>query len=107
MVGRQRAEWEKGVGYFVNPVVLRFILQGDLPFTELLRQVQQKVLEALEYQDFPFGLLVERLQLERDLSRSPLFQVAFIWDKVRLKRQILCLILFCCPSNGGHRLICR
>jgi non-ribosomal peptide synthetase component F len=39
------------------------------------------VLAALEHQDYPFALLVERLQLQRDLSHSPLFQTMFVWEK--------------------------
>src|SRR5262249_36398558 len=50
-------------------------------FTELVRQTRDRVHEALEHQDYPFGLLVKRLQPRRDPSRSPVFQVMFIWDK--------------------------
>jgi len=65
------------VGYFVNPLVLRARLSGELKFSTLLRQTRQTVLSALRHQDFPFALLVERLQPDRDPARSPLFQVMF------------------------------
>ncbi|MEO2048091.1 MAG: amino acid adenylation domain-containing protein, partial [Pirellulales bacterium] len=81
--GRNRAEFESLVGYFLNPVVFRGRLQDDRSFREFLRQVRQTVLDGLTYQDFPFPLLVERLQPPRDPSRSPLFQVSFAWDKPR------------------------
>ncbi|MGK7942438.1 MAG: amino acid adenylation domain-containing protein [Crocosphaera sp.] len=83
LVGRSRSEWEQIVGYFVNPVVLRCDLSENPSFEQLLPKTRRLVLEALEYQNFPFPLLVERLQPVRDPSRSPLFQVAFIWDKQR------------------------
>jgi amino acid adenylation domain-containing protein len=75
--GRNWAELSEIVGYFVNPVVLRADLSGDPSFEAFLGQVRQTVLDALEHQDYPFALLVERLQPVRDLSRSPLFQVMF------------------------------
>ena len=83
MLGRNRSELENMLGYFVNPVVLRTQLHGNPTFKQWLDNVRHLVLEALEHQDYPFGLLVEQLQIERDSSRSPLFQVAFAWDRPR------------------------
>jgi amino acid adenylation domain-containing protein len=81
--GRNRAEFESLVGYFLNPVVFRGRLQPGISFREFLDQVRQTVLDGLTHQDFPFPLLVERLQPPRDPSRSPVFQVSFAWDKPR------------------------
>ncbi len=71
------------VGYVANPVVLRPNLSGDPTFTTLLARVKTTVLEALEHQDFPFTLLVEKLDPARDLSHTPLFQVSFAWEQTR------------------------
>jgi|GEM_PF-118941 len=81
--GRNRAEFETLVGYFLNPVVFRGRPQPELTFRQFLGQVRQTVLDGLTHQDFPFPLLVERLQPPRDPSRSPVFQVSFAWDKPR------------------------
>ena len=81
--GRNRAEFEQIFGYFLNPVVLRAQLDPDISFREFLTQVKATVLDGLTYQDFPFPMLVERLQPPRDASRSPLFQASFAWDKPR------------------------
>lgn len=81
MVGRSRAEFEGIVGLFTNPVVLRADLSGKPTFREFLGQVRHTVLDALEHQDFPTVLLVERLRPPRDLSRPPLCQVMFVLDK--------------------------
>ena len=83
MVGRSRAEFEEIVGYCANPVPLPADLSGNPTFTELLGQVRGSVAAALEHQDYPVELMVERLQLLRDRSRTPLFQVLFGWDKPR------------------------
>ncbi|HEX4393980.1 MAG TPA: amino acid adenylation domain-containing protein [Mycobacterium sp.] len=71
------------VGYLANPVVLRPDLSGDPSFTSLLSRVKTTILAALEHQDFPFALLVERLDPARDLSHTPLFQVSFAWEQTR------------------------
>jgi amino acid adenylation domain-containing protein/thioester reductase-like protein len=79
--GRSRAEFADLVGYFVNPIVLRARFTPGLSFSEFLRQMRQIVLEGLAYSDFPFSVLVERLLLPRDASRSPLFQSLFVLQK--------------------------
>jgi hypothetical protein len=81
MVGRSRAEFEGIVGLFTNPVVLRANLAGNPTFLTFLSQVRQTVLGALEHQDYPAVLLVERLRPLRDFSRPPLCQVMFVLDK--------------------------
>src|SRR2546421_1157472 len=82
-LGRSRAELEKIVGYLANPVVLRTNLSGNPTFQELLGRVRQTVIGALDHQDYPFPLLVERLQPRRDASYSPLFQTFFVFEKPR------------------------
>jgi amino acid adenylation domain-containing protein len=68
-------EAKQSVGLFVNTVVLRTALKPDMDFLALLKQVRQTVLDAMAHQDLPFDQLVRALQLPRDLSRSPVFQV--------------------------------
>lgn len=77
--GRTRSEWRDVVGYFVNPLVIRTAFSTTEPFPSLLNRVRETVLSALEHQDYPFALLVERLQPERDPSRSPLFQAMMVF----------------------------
>jgi amino acid adenylation domain-containing protein/thioester reductase-like protein len=80
---RGRPEFAGLVGYLVNMIVLRADVSGRPIFRGLLGQVKQTVLDALAHQDFPFALVVERLQPARDLSRSPLFQAAFTLTRAR------------------------
>jgi amino acid adenylation domain-containing protein len=79
--GRVAPDLSGVVGYLVNPLVLRADLLQAASFADLLDQAKEALLAALEHQDCPFPLLVERLQPERDPSRSPLFQVMIVLQR--------------------------
>ncbi|HVT97022.1 MAG TPA: condensation domain-containing protein, partial [Acidobacteriaceae bacterium] len=75
--GRLKSSFESLIGFFVNNLVLRTDLSGDPSFADLVGRVRTLALEAFEHQSTPFDQLVELLQPERTLDRSPLFQVMF------------------------------
>jgi amino acid adenylation domain-containing protein len=75
VVSRPDIDLERAVGLFLNTLVLRTDLTGAPPFTKLLGRVSTGVREAYEHQAAPFELLVERLNPERALDRSPIFDV--------------------------------
>jgi len=85
--GRSAAAFRSVAGYFVNPITLRARVSPEMSFESLHNEVRQTVLEAMNHDDYPFGLLVERLQVERNASRAPLFQVMFSWQQSPLPQQ--------------------
>ncbi|MEU7876491.1 amino acid adenylation domain-containing protein, partial [Dactylosporangium sp. NPDC049140] len=77
IAGRNRAETEGLIGFFINSLVLRTDVSGDPTFAELLGRVRTGTLEAYAHQDLPFEQLVDLLGVHRERSRSPLYQVLF------------------------------
>lgn len=78
IANRTYEELEGVIGCFANTLVLRADLSGEPTYLNLLEQVKRVALEAYAHQNLSLEKVVEILQPERDLSRSPLFQVMFI-----------------------------
>ncbi len=78
IAGRQQQEIENLIGFFVNILALRTYIDEGISFTGLLEKVKQTTLEAYEHQEVPFEKVVDAVVKERDISRTPLFQVLFV-----------------------------
>lgn len=96
--GRTRKDYQNICGYFVNPVVIRSKVDLSLTFRQYLDQTSKTVFDSLDYQEYPFSLLVENLKIERKPGIAPIFQVMFNM----LKRQMLGAAAdFLCPGNSN------
>ena len=76
--GRNHADLENTIGMFVNIVAMRNYPKGEKKFLEFLEEVKENSLKAFENQDYPFEKLIEKLKMDRDLKRSPLFDTTFV-----------------------------
>ncbi len=85
IAGRNRSETEALIGFFVNTLILRSDLSGAPAFTEAMTRVQEVVQQAYAHQDVPFEKIVDALNLERNLSDTPIFQVMFAFQEAPQK----------------------
>lgn len=72
---RPHVDLENQVGFYVNLLVLRNRLNAAASLKTTLHEVNERGLAAFAHQEYPFDLLVQELELERDMSRNPLFDV--------------------------------
>ncbi|WP_243734992.1 non-ribosomal peptide synthetase [Paenibacillus turpanensis] len=80
--GRRYAGLEHLIGLFVNTLALRTYPEAGKTAADYIQEVKRHALEAFAHQDYPFEELVDRLQLRRDLSRNPLFDVMFSYHEL-------------------------
>lgn len=78
VAGRPHPDLQDQIGLYLNTLPIRTFPRGSLPFIDFLAQVRRACLEAFEHQEYPFDRLVDDLNVERDLSRSPVFDVMMI-----------------------------
>jgi hypothetical protein len=74
--GRKQPEFQRLLGFFLNPVALRANLSGDPAFRSLLHQVREVTLGAISNDDLPLEHIAEKLEIKPDPSRNLFFTVA-------------------------------
>ena len=82
IAGRQHADLEGQIGFYVNTLLLRTQFSGNDSFRDLLKNIRQVTLAAYEHQAYPFDELVEALSVQRDMSRNALFDVMLVYQNV-------------------------
>ncbi|HEY4326481.1 MAG TPA: amino acid adenylation domain-containing protein [Mucilaginibacter sp.] len=80
VAGRNQHELERLIGFFLNTLALRSRVTGEMSFSELLHELKETALEAFKHQEVPFEKVVDAVVKQRDMNRSPLFQVMFIFQ---------------------------
>lgn len=77
IAGREHDNLEDQIGFYVNTLALRTQFKGAESFLTLLGRIKDTTLNAYSHQVYPFDRIVEDLQLKRDPSRSPVFDILF------------------------------
>ena len=85
IAGRNRAETEDLIGFFVNTLALRVEVAGDQPWATLLDRIREDTLDAYMHQDLPFEKIVEELSPARSLSHAPLVQAMLVLQNTPMK----------------------
>ncbi|NEW06823.1 amino acid adenylation domain-containing protein [Paenibacillus sp. SYP-B3998] len=80
--GRSRSELANIVGMFVNTLAIRSFPEADKSFSSYLYEVKQTLLSAYEHQDYPFEDLVRQLGIQRDPSRTAIFDAMFTMEEM-------------------------
>ncbi|MEZ0066049.1 amino acid adenylation domain-containing protein [Streptacidiphilus sp. MAP12-20] len=80
VAGRNHRELEGVVGAFVNMLPFRARLADDPSFAELVDRVRDRTLESYARQEVPFEQMVADPAVERDVSRSAVFQATFAFQ---------------------------
>ncbi|MDR7910376.1 condensation domain-containing protein, partial [Bacillus velezensis] len=76
--GRPHEDLKHVMGIFLNTLAMRNRPEGKKSFSSYLREVRENALAAFENQEYPFDELVEKLDLNRDMSRSALFDTMLV-----------------------------
>ena len=76
--GRIRPELLNNIGYYASTAVISTDFTESNTCLDALQQVKASVKETLGSQQLPFELLLNGLNIPRQLSHSPLFQILYI-----------------------------
>jgi amino acid adenylation domain-containing protein len=79
--GRWHPDLEQIIGVFINTLALKNYPEGEKNFEAFLTEVKKRTFTAFENQDYPFEELVDKVTSNRDVSRNPLFDTMFTFQK--------------------------
>lgn len=80
--GRSKASFDSIIGDFINMLPLKSSIGHNPTFKQYLKANKESVIHAIENQDYPFPLLVEKIKPNRNPVRSPIFQTSFILQSI-------------------------
>lgn len=88
VAGRNLSQLENQIGFYVNALPVRTQVPGSITFNSLLQQQQTTLVKVYEHQAYPFEMLIDSLEVKRNLSRSPLFDVMVVLQNLQGQQQL-------------------
>jgi non-ribosomal peptide synthetase component F len=82
VANRNHPDTENLIGFFVNVLPIRTRFSETMEFNHLLKQVIENTADAFDHQNYPFDLLVQKLNPNRYANRQPLFNVAYTFQNI-------------------------
>ncbi|MDW7617334.1 amino acid adenylation domain-containing protein, partial [Peribacillus simplex] len=89
IAGRPHDDLQNMIGMFVNTLALRNKAEGKLSFKEFLMEVKRNSLSAYENQSYQFEELIDKVQVKRNTSRHPLFDVMFTMSSEEAEKDLI------------------
>ncbi len=80
IIGRESPELYQMLGMFVNTLPLKNTIHPSTHFKDFVAALKDYCLTVFENQSYPFDELVKELNIKRDASRNPLFDVMFVYQ---------------------------
>lgn len=85
IAGRRLTQMERVAGMFLNTLAIRTRPEKNKRVIDFLKETKQNLLDAYDNQDYPFEELVDELNVRRDFTRNPLFDVMLILQNMEIK----------------------
>ena len=101
IAGRTHAELQNIMGMFINTLAIRNTPEGNKSYIDFLNEVKENSLQGYENQSYQLEALVDRLNLNRDMSRNPLFDVVLNMVNVVDDPQIISQDIIFKPYNNS------
>ncbi|KYC88117.1 non-ribosomal peptide synthetase [Bacillus amyloliquefaciens] len=83
-MGRPKLEFYQAVGYFVNTLPLRKVVNQDACYSDYLTELNYALAEAVDHSQYPFPCMVQDLDIQRNAQTPPVFQITYTYQNKNL-----------------------
>lgn len=85
--GREHVDMKNQIGFYVNTLAIRNKVKSDDNFNTFFASVKKNMINSFSHQMYPFNRLVDELNFERDISRSPIFDIMLVYAEGTAKKE--------------------